>query len=179
VTRSLTRAALSSLVVAPLLLAGCSSDPAAPAAASSPTAEVAASSAGTASSSAATGSSAAAGSSSAAGDDAERKETFCREVPGLLGDIGTDLQSVASAPETAPQRMAEAVDQLSAVEPPAGAGPQWQRLVTAVTDMRDLIGRADLTDPSANVELAPELQRLQTELTDSGTAVDDYGKANC
>ena len=161
-------AALSPLVAAPLLLAGCASEDPAPTA--------------TAGSAPATSSSSPAPSSSAepsAADDDERKETFCREVPGLLGDISTDLQSVASAPETAPQRLTEAVDQLSAVEPPAEAAPQWQRLVTAVTDMRDLIGRADLTDPSANVELAPELQRLQTELTDSGTAVDDYGKANC
>jgi hypothetical protein len=160
------RAILPSLVALPLLLAGCSSaDPAPAVAAGSPAADPSAS--------------ASASASADADADAERKTTFCRDVPGLLTDISTDLQGVYSAPETAPQLMAQAVDRISAVEPPAEAAPQWQRLVTAWTDMRDLLGRADLTDRAANADLAPELQRLQTELVDSGTAIDDYGKANC
>ena len=56
---------------------------------------------------------------------------------------------------------------------------EWDRLRTAWRDMADLIGRADLTDPAANVELAPELERLEPELVDGGAAVDDWGKANC
>ena len=155
------------LAVAPVLLAGCgSSDSSADAAAT------------TISSS--TGSSAAASSSAAAADsDAELKETFCTEVPALLSDISDDLQGVTAAPEQAPALLAEAVDKISAVRPPADAAPQWQRLVTAWTSMRDLLAQADLTDPQANTDLAPQLQSLQTELVDSGTAVDDYGKANC
>ena len=153
------------LAVAPVLLAGCgSSDSSADAAATT--------------SSSSTGSSAAA-SSSAADSDAEKKETFCTEVPALLSDISDDLQGVTAAPEQAPALLAEAVDKISAVQPPADAAPQWQRLVTAWTSMRDLLAQADLTDPQANTDLAPQLQSLQTELVDSGTAVDDYGKANC
>lgn len=158
------------LAVAPVLLAGCGS---------SDSAESSADAAATTSSSS-TGSSTAASSSAAAGDsDAEKKETFCTEVPALLSDISDDLQGVTAAPETAPALLAEAVDKISAVQPPADAAPQWQRLVTAWTSMRDLLAQADLTDPQANTELAPQLQSLQTELVDSGTAVDDYGKANC
>jgi hypothetical protein len=100
-------------------------------------------------------------------------------VPALLSDISDDLQGVTAAPEQAPALLAEAVDKISAVQPPADAAPQWQRLVTAWTSMRDLLAQADLTDPQANTDLAPQLQSLQTELVDSGTAVDDYGKANC
>ncbi|CCH86004.1 exported protein of unknown function [Modestobacter italicus] len=156
--------------VAPVLLAGCgSSDSAADAAATT--------------SSSSTGSSAASSSSAApsasADSDAEKKETFCTEVPALLSDISDDLQGVTAAPEQAPALLAEAVDKISAVQPPADAAPQWQRLVTAWTSMRDLLAQADLTNPQANTDLAPQLQSLQTELVDSGTAVDDYGKANC
>ena len=75
--------------------------------------------------------------------------------------------------------MDEAVARISPVEPPAEASAQWTRLVTAWTAMRDLLAQADLTNPQANTDLAPQLQALQTELVDSGTAVDDYGKANC
>jgi len=153
------------LAVASVLLAGCgSSDSAADAAATS---------------SSSTGSSAAASSSASADSDAEKKETFCTEVPALLSDISDDLQGVTAAPEQAPALLAEAVDKISAVQPPADAAPQWQRLVTAWTSMRDLLAQADLTNPQANTDLAPQLQSLQTELVDSGTAVDDYGKANC
>jgi hypothetical protein len=123
--------------------------------------------------------SAAAASSSAAAADADRKETFCTEVPGLLGDITDDLQAVYTDPERTPELMDEAVARLQAVEPPAEVTPQWQRLVTAWSAMRDLLAQADLTNPAANADLAPQLQPLQTELIDSGTAVDDYGKANC
>jgi hypothetical protein len=154
------------LVVTPVLLSGCgSSDSAADAAA--------------ATSSSSTGSSTAASASAAADSDAEKKETFCTEVPALLSDISSDLQGVTSAPEQAPALLAEAVEQISAVQPPADAAPQWQRLVAAWTSMRDLLAQADLTDPQANTDLAPQLQSLQTELVDSGSAVDDYGKANC
>src|SRR5215210_4737529 len=125
------RTFLLPLAAAPLLLAGCSS--------------------ADSGSSAAVSSSAAASSSADA--DAERAETFCTEVPELLSDISTDLQGITSAPETAPALLDEAVDRLSAVEPPADATPQWQRLVAAWTSMRDLLAQADLTNPAANADL--------------------------
>jgi hypothetical protein len=156
------RTLLLPLVVAPLLLTGCSSDDG-PAAAST-------SAAGASSESAA---------EAAAEADAEKKETFCTEVPALLSGIATDLRGFEDDPQSAPALLEDAVAQISAVEPPADVADEWQRLVTSWTGMRDLIAQADLTDPSANAGLAPQLQVLQTELVDSGTAVDDYGKANC
>jgi hypothetical protein len=161
------RTVLLPLAVAPVLLAGCSSsDPSDSSSASSETSD-----------SAAASSSAAA--DAAADADAEKKETFCSDVPELLGDIGDDLTAVGTDPTKAQGALDEAVTRISAVEPPADAAPQWERLVTAWTAMRDLIAQADLTNPAANTDLAPQLQTLQTELVDSGTAVDDYGKANC
>lgn len=168
VSPSRIRTALLALAAFPAVLAGCSSGDGGsdPAAASSAAPSTAASSAPT--------------SPSAAGGDAEadRKATFCAEVPSLLSDITTDLQGIQD-PQDAPELVGEAVEQLTAVEPPADAAPQWDRLVAAWTEMRDLLGEADLQDPAANAELAPRLQTLQTELVDSGTAIDDYGKANC
>ena len=161
------------LAVAPVLLTGCSSSD------DSESSATAADAAGTTSSSSSGSSSAPAPSSSGADSDAETKDTFCTEVPALLSGISNDLQEVTSAPEQAPALLAQAVDQISAVQPPADAAPQWQRLVAAWTSMRDLLAQADLTDPQANSDLAPQLQSLQTELVDSGSAVDDYGKANC
>lgn len=144
-----TRTVLLPLIVAPAVLAGCSSGSADPA----PAAD-------------------------AQATDAERKETFCAEVPGLLTDITTDLQALQT-PEDAPRLLGEAVDRISAVQPPADAAPQWDRLVTAWTGMRDLLGQADLRDPAANAALTPRLQVLQAELVDSGSAVDAYGTAHC
>ena len=100
-------------------------------------------------------------------------------MPGLLTDVSADLQGVYSAPETAPQQLAEAVDRLSTVQPPAEVADRWTRLVDAFAGMRDLLGQADLTDRAANADLAPRLQELQTELVASGTAIDDYGNASC
>jgi hypothetical protein len=149
------RAVLLPLAVAPTLLAGCSpggSDP-------SPTTS-------------------AVDAESVEAVEAEKKETFCTEVPGLLTDITADLQALQT-PEDAPRLLGEAVDRIATVEPPTEAAPQWERLVAAWTGMRDLLGEADLQNPEANAALAPRLQELQTELVDSGGAIDAYGKANC
>ena len=110
--------------------------------------------------------------------EAQRKETFCTEVPGLLADITAGLQE-AQSPEDAPRLLGQAVDRLSAVQPPADAVPQWDRLVAAWTGMRDLLGQADLQDPAANATLTPQLQALQAELVDSGAEIDAYGAAHC
>jgi hypothetical protein len=112
-------------------------------------------------------------------EDAQRKEAFCEDVPGLLDTITADLQAVYTAPETANEVLGEAVAQLEEVQPPEDVAGEWDRLRTAWGDMRDLIARADLTDPSANTDLAPELERIQPELVEAGTAVDDWGKASC
>jgi hypothetical protein len=100
-------------------------------------------------------------------------------VPTLLTDITSDLESVGTDPAQATAKLSEAVDKISAVDPPADAKPAWDRLVASWTAMRDLLAQADLTNPAANADLAPQLQSLQTELIDSGTAVDEYGQANC
>src|SRR3954447_20368121 len=153
------------LAAAPVLLAGCSSS------GSDSAADQTAHPAETSESSAA--------AASDADSDTAKKETFCSDVPALLSDIGDDLTAVGTDPTRAQGAMDEAVARISAVEPPAEASAQWTRLVTAWTAMRDLLAQADLTNPQANTDLAPQLQALQTELVDSGTAVDDYGKANC
>ena len=153
------RAVLPPLAVTAAVLAGCSSG-------GSPAAGDAAP-AGTRSATAGAGEA-----------EAQRQEAFCTEVPGLLADITAGLQE-AQAPEDAQRLLGEAVDRLSAVEPPADAVPQWERLVAAWTGMRDLLGRADLQDPAANATLAPQLQALQAELVDSGAAIDAYGTAHC
>jgi len=160
------RAVLLPLAVAPLLLAGCSSSD----------------SESTASSSESSSESSSAASSSTGEQspaDAEKQETFCTQVPPLLTGITSDLETVGTDPTRATATLNEAVDKISAVEPPADAKPAWNRLVASWTAMRDLLARADLTNPQANADLAPQLQSLQTELVDSGTAVDEYGQANC
>jgi len=112
-------------------------------------------------------------------EDEQRKAAFCEDVPALLQGITVELETVYSSPDTANDVLGSAVARLNEVQPPEDAADEWNRLRTAWGDMADLIGRADLTDPSANVELAPELERLQPELVDGGAAVDDWGKANC
>ena len=163
------RSLLLPLAVAPLVLAGCSSSDESDSSASSSSSE-------SSSESSTAGSSSAEEQSSA---DAEKQETFCTEVPVLLTDITDDLQAVSTDPAQAQALISEAVDRISAVEPPAEAAPAWDRLVAAWTSMRDLLAQADLTDPQANADLAPQLTSLQTELVDSGSAVDEYGRANC
>ncbi|MCZ2836096.1 hypothetical protein [Modestobacter sp. VKM Ac-2985] len=159
-------AALLPLLVVPALLSGCSSDGSATTAASTPSAP--------SSSASSTAPATTAGSA-----DTDAQETFCTEVPGLLTDITTDLQGATTTPEQAPQQVAEAVDRLATVEPPAGVTPQWERLVAAWTSMRDLMNQVDVTDRAANADLAPQLQALQTELVEAGSAVDEYGKTTC
>ncbi|GAB3354430.1 hypothetical protein [Modestobacter lapidis] len=158
---------LLALVVAPAVLVGCSSG------GSSGGSEPPSAAPSTGAPSAAT-----TATQDAAAAEAARKETFCTEVPGLLTGITADLQSL-QAPEDARRVLGEAVDRIAAVEPPAGAEAEWERLVAAWTGMRDLLGEADLRNPEANAALAPRLQELQTELVDSGAAIDAYGKAHC
>jgi hypothetical protein len=112
-------------------------------------------------------------------EDEQRQAAFCEDVPTLMQEVTADLNQVPSDPEAANQALDDAVAQLEEVQPPEDVADEWDRLRTAWSDMRDLVGRADLTDPSANAELAPELERLQPELVEAGTAIDDWGKENC
>ena len=112
-------------------------------------------------------------------EDDQRKAAFCEDVPTLMQEVTADLEQVPADPATANQALDDAVSKIEQVEPPEDVADEWTRLETAWTDMRDLIGQADLSDPSANTDLAPELQRLQPELVEAGTAIDDWGKANC
>jgi hypothetical protein len=112
-------------------------------------------------------------------EDDQRQEAFCAQVPDLLSDITDDVNTVYSDPQSAPQVLDEAVGRLEAVDPPEGVADQWGDLVTSWRALADLIDRADLTDPAANADLAPQLQELQGDLVSSGEAVDEYGKANC
>jgi hypothetical protein len=112
-------------------------------------------------------------------EDEQRKAAFCEDVPTLLQDITVELETVYTSPESANEVLGNAVSRLDDVQPPQDVADEWDRLRTAWRDMADLIGRADLTDPAANVELAPELERLEPDLVDGGAAVDDWGKANC
>ncbi|SOE00716.1 hypothetical protein [Blastococcus haudaquaticus] len=114
-----------------------------------------------------------------ASEDEQRKAAFCDDVPTLMQEVTADLNEVPSDPMSANEALDDAVAQLEEVEPPEDVADEWSRLETAWSDMRDLIGRADLSDPAANAELAPELQRLQPELVEAGTAIDDWGKENC
>jgi uncharacterized membrane protein YccC len=111
--------------------------------------------------------------------DAERQESFCRDVPALISDITDDLQDVQTDPASAIGALDEAVSRMEAVQPPDDVTDEWERLVAVWRDLRDLLGRADLSDPQANADLAPELVELQPELVDAGGAVDDWGQANC
>ncbi|NEM08749.1 hypothetical protein [Geodermatophilus normandii] len=112
-------------------------------------------------------------------EDDQRQEAFCEQVPDLLSDITDDVNAVYSDPQSAPQVLDEAVGRLEAVDPPEGVADQWGDLVTSWRALADLIDQADLTDPAANADLAPQLQELQGDLVSSGEAVDEYGKANC
>ena len=112
-------------------------------------------------------------------EEAERQEAFCAEVPDLLSEITDDVNAVQSDPQSAPQVLDEAVQRLEAVDPPEAVADEWNDLVSSWAGLSDLLDQADLTDPSANADLAPQLQELQGELVSSGEAVDAYGKQNC
>jgi hypothetical protein len=91
-----------------------------------------------------------AAASSAPSTDADVKAQFCDQAPALLQKVNTEMAGVQSDPQTAPQVLADAVDQLNTLPPPAGVAPQWHRFVGAVTALRDLIGKLDLNNPQAN-----------------------------
>jgi outer membrane murein-binding lipoprotein Lpp len=112
-------------------------------------------------------------------EEAERQEAFCAEVPDLLSDITDDVNAIQSDPQSAPQVLDEAVQQLEDVDPPEAVADEWDDLVTSWRALSDLLDQADLSDPAANADLAPQLQELQGDLVSSGEAVDAYGEENC
>lgn len=168
------RCALTALPLGAVLLLGtaCSGDDRTDAAGASSSAPASSSSPAASSSPSAAPSS----STAAAGD---LKKEFCSRAPVVLGQVSTDLGSVQQTPLEAPQKLAAAVDQLHQLTPPPDVAPQWQRFVDAVTGMRDLVGKLDLTNPQANTQYAGELEALRPGLVDGGSAIDDWGKANC
>jgi hypothetical protein len=114
-----------------------------------------------------------------ASEEERRTESFCEDVPDLLDDVTAELQGATAAPDEAPALVGDAVERLEAVDPPQDAADEWQALVTAWSGMRDLLARAEGSDPSANAELVEEAERVQSDLDSAGTAVDDWGQAHC
>jgi hypothetical protein len=131
------------------------------------------------SSAASSASSSGSAATSSAPSDADLKQAFCTQAPALLERVNTEVAGVRSSPQQAPQVLAEAVDQLHTLPPPAGVAPQWQRFVGAVTGLRDLVAKLDLDNPQVNTQYAGELESLRPDLVDGGAAIDDWGKANC
>ena len=111
--------------------------------------------------------------------DERREEAFCEEVPGLLSDIGGDVESIYADPQSAPDVLEEAVDRLEAVEPPQDAERIRADLVASWQALTDLVGSADLTDPAATTGLAEEATELQGDLVSAGEAADSYVQENC
>ncbi|MGY1652575.1 hypothetical protein [Geodermatophilus sp. SYSU D01119] len=114
-----------------------------------------------------------------ASEDEQRLEAFCEQVPDLLSDITDDVNAVYSDPQSAPDVLNEAVGKLEEVRPPADAEEVWGDLVSSWRAFTDLIESADLSDPSANTDLAEEATRLQGDLVSAGEAVDTFGQENC
>ena len=173
------RCALTALPLGAVLLLGtaCSGDDQADAAGASSSAP--ASSSSSSSSPAASSSTPSAAPSSATAAAGELEKVFCSRAPVVLGQVSTDLGSVQQTPLEAPQKLSAAVDQLHQLTPPPDVAPQWQRFVDAVTGMRDLVGKLDLSNPQANTQYAGELEALRPGLVDGGSAIDDWGKAHC
>ncbi len=125
-----------------------------------------------------TGSASPAASTSGPSDE-ERQETFCDDVPALLQDITAQVEDVQTDPAAASALIEDAVDRMEEVQPPDDVADEWERLVTAWRDLRDLFRQLDPSAPGGNQDLATELLELQPELVDAGTAVDEWGRANC
>ncbi|MGY1770367.1 hypothetical protein [Blastococcus sp. SYSU D00813] len=111
--------------------------------------------------------------------DEERQEVFCTEVPDLLADITDDFEDVQTDPATAIAALEDAVARMQEVQPPDDVADEWGRLVTAWQDLLALVEQVDPGDPSSGTDLADEFLDLQAELVDAGTAVDEWGQANC
>ena len=111
--------------------------------------------------------------------DAERQEVFCSDVPVLLQDVISQLGSTSTDPASAVETLDDVVGQMQEVEPPDDVADEWERFITAISDMRDLLATVDPTDPTPDPGLAAEVQALQPELVDAGTAIDEWGQANC
>jgi hypothetical protein len=174
------RCALTALPLGAVLLLGtaCSGGDQADAAGASSSASASSSAPASSSSSSSSSAHSSAPSSTGASAAALTKD-FCSRAPVVLGQVSTDLGSVQQTPLEAPQKLAAAVDQLHQLTPPPDVAPQWQRFVDAVTGMRDLVGKLDLTNPQANTQYAGELEALRPGLVDGGSAIDDWGKAHC
>ena len=125
-----------------------------------------------------------AGTASAAGTprelpDAERQEVFCRDAPVLLQDIITDLGQTGTDPASAVETLTDVVGRMEELQPPDDVSDEWERFITAISDMRDLLATVDPSDPTPDPDIAAQVQDLQPELVDAGSAIDEWGQANC
>jgi hypothetical protein len=125
-----------------------------------------------------TGSATAGGEPRDLSDDA-RHETFCSDVPVLLQDVITQLGESAGDPASAVETLDDVVGRMEEVQPPDDVTDEWERFITAIRDMRALLASVDPTDPTPDPGLAAQVQALQPELVDAGSAIDEWGQANC
>jgi hypothetical protein len=110
----------------------------------------------------------------------ERTRTFCVEASTLLRDLADDLGAADSSTDQLDDLVAEAVERLELVEPPAEVATQWTFLVDEWTSARDHLVQADGDFASpAGIGAFAEFSLLQGQLADASTVVDDWGRANC
>jgi hypothetical protein len=125
-----------------------------------------------------TGSATAVGEPRVPSDDS-RHQAFCTDVPVLLQDVVTQLGSVSTDPQEAAQTLDDVVSRMEQVDPPEDVADEWERFITAISEMRDLLASVDPTDPTPDPALTDRVLELQPELIDAGSAIDEWGRTNC
>lgn len=107
----------------------------------------------------------------ATAEEERRHDAFCSDGPSLLRDVGARLVSVPPGAEDRIQVLDESVALLEDVQVPEDAADEWDRLLAALHDVRDVAAQAG---PAGAVP-----DGLRTELRTAGAAVESWGVANC
>jgi hypothetical protein len=131
------------------------------------------------SSSAATSSSAAGSSSAEQSSDAPDAEAaaFCSDAEAAFS--GLDSVSASTDPTQLPAVLAQASEELNAIEPPAAIADSWNTLTGVLAQAVQDVQGLDLTTPEGQQAFTQAFSVLETTGTPAQEEVGAYVDANC
>jgi hypothetical protein len=124
-------------------------------------------------------SSTSASSTTTAGSNADAAGSeFCSEAGSIEERLNTTIQSSAD-PESLPQALQEAADEIRSIQPPDEIASDWNALADGVEQVAAAVAQVDFSDPNALETFEQQIGQLESELSSASTNVENYLREEC
>jgi hypothetical protein len=103
---------------------------------------------------------------------------FCSEAGSIEERLNTTIQGSAD-PESLPQALQEAADEIRSIQPPDEIASDWNALADGVEQVAAAVAQVDFSDPKALETFEQQIGELESELFSASTNVENYLREEC